>query len=170
MLIEHLIYSFAIAILFGMVYRGFTGRELSWIIVLSAFIPDVDIIFALIFGRHFAHGDFHNIVFLLLYALSMAFLLNQIGFKFADVFIFSAIGFGAHLIEDALVFSDGESYSYLWPLTSRRYGFGHYYPNFYYIADAEVLKWAFIFLGIAIVLRTLYERKNWLGEMMDLSH
>ncbi len=44
MIIEHLVYSIAIAIIFGMIYRRFTGRESSWIIVLSAYTPDVDII------------------------------------------------------------------------------------------------------------------------------
>ncbi len=43
MLFEHRIYSTAIAIIFGMIYYKFTGREYSWIIVASAYAPDVDI-------------------------------------------------------------------------------------------------------------------------------
>lgn len=44
MLFEHWIYSTAIAILVGMVYYKFTGREYSWIIIASAYAPDVDTI------------------------------------------------------------------------------------------------------------------------------
>ena len=44
MILEHLVYSIAIAIIFGLIYKRITGRESSWIIVLSAYAPDVDII------------------------------------------------------------------------------------------------------------------------------
>ena len=44
MLIEHPVYSLAIAVIFGMVYRKHTGREMSWIIVLSAYAPDLDVV------------------------------------------------------------------------------------------------------------------------------
>jgi len=40
--IEHLVYSTSVAILFGMFYRFLIGWELSWIIILSAFAPDLD--------------------------------------------------------------------------------------------------------------------------------
>ncbi len=43
MILEHSVYSIAIAIIFGMTYRRITGREYSWIIVLSAYAPDLDI-------------------------------------------------------------------------------------------------------------------------------
>ena len=175
--IEHLIFSFSVAIIIGMLYRWFTGRELSWIIILSAFAPDLDVpaeefrelVFnktgtdIQIFGVSIEHGDFHNVGFLILYALTMAVLLYPFGLKFFDVFIFSAVGFGAHLLEDALVFSS--AYGILWNLTPFKFGTGIYYKNFYGIADINVLIWGGFFLGIAVALRTICQRKNWLSEM-----
>ena len=70
MILEHSVYSIAIAIIFGMIYRRITGRESSWIIVLSAYAPDVDIIAnavlkkigvtVLVYGTPIAK-DFHNL-------------------------------------------------------------------------------------------------------------
>ena len=44
MLFEHWVYSTAIAIIIGMVYYRSTGRDYSWIIIASAYAPDVDMI------------------------------------------------------------------------------------------------------------------------------
>jgi hypothetical protein len=82
MILEHLVYSIAIAIIFGMVYRRITGRESSWIIVLSAYTPDVDIIAdtvlkkigvtVLVYGAPIDHEDFHNLGVLLVYAVGFS--------------------------------------------------------------------------------------------------
>ena len=45
MLFEHLIYSTAIAIVADMVYYRYVGRDYSWIIIASAYAPDIDVIF-----------------------------------------------------------------------------------------------------------------------------
>jgi hypothetical protein len=115
-LFEHLIYSTAIAIL-PIVYRARMGREYSWIKILPAFPPDVDMIAngllkragitLLIHGSPIDHGDFHNLAMLVLYAVGVSFLLHPLGIRFVDSLIFSAAGFGAHFFEDALVFSEG---------------------------------------------------------------
>jgi len=180
MLFEHLIYSTAIAILFGMIYRGLTGREYSWIIILSAYAPDIDVIAngllkkagitLLIYGSPISHGDFHTLAVLVIYAVGVSFLLHPLGFRYVDSLVFAAVGFGAHLIEDALVYSQG--YRFLWPLAARKIGSGiivgseRYKADYYGIADAEVLKYGLIFLAVAVVFRTLYERKNWVKEMI----
>jgi hypothetical protein len=181
---EHLIYSATIAILFGMVYRARTGREYSWIIILSAFAPDVDIfassllkragITLLINGSPIVHGDFHDLTVLVLYALAISFLLYPLGIAFMDSFIFAAVGYGAHFFEDALVFSEG--YRFLWPLSSKIIGWGilvgpvGYKANIYGIADTRVLGYGLIFLAASIIIRTIYERKNWADEMIDVAN
>ncbi len=124
MLFEHWIYSTAIAIIVGMIYYRYTVRDYSWIIIVSAYVPDFDIIAnavfkkfgitVLIYGHPIKHGDFHNIAMLLFFAVSIALLLQTIGIRLIDSFIFAAIGFGAHLFEDALVFDPG--YSFFWPI------------------------------------------------------
>jgi len=174
MRMEHLIFALGIAVSFGMIYRRITGKELSWLIVVSAYTPDFDIIADRVFdatginilmnGAHIHHGDFHNIGILLMYAISLAFLLSPLGFRFRDSFIFAGIGFGAHLIEDAMVFSP--AYRILWPLTTLEFGFGSYNLDFYRIADTKVLIWGIIFLVAAVALRTLYERKIWWKELI----
>jgi hypothetical protein len=44
MLFEHLIYSTAVAIVAGMVYYRSVGKDYSWIIIASAYAPDIDLI------------------------------------------------------------------------------------------------------------------------------
>jgi hypothetical protein len=107
MLIEHVIYSLAIAIIFGVLYRKHTGRELSWIIIMSAYASDLDLfmenllnplgITVIAHNSHQNQISFHNLSFLLLYAAAIAFLLSHRGFKFLDAFIFAGVGFGAGL-------------------------------------------------------------------------
>jgi len=92
MLAEHIIYSTAIAILVGMLFYRFTGRDSSWIIILCAWVPDIDLIanrvltsmgFTLLFeGHRITHGVFHNIAALLLFGILVAFLLHPFGIRF----------------------------------------------------------------------------------------
>jgi hypothetical protein len=79
MLIEHLIYSTALAIFIGMIHYRFFNRDYSWIIIVSAYVPDLDVISdsllkkmgitVLIYGHTIVHGYFHNIAILTLYAI-----------------------------------------------------------------------------------------------------
>ncbi|MDP2767184.1 MAG: hypothetical protein Q8O41_07025, partial [Candidatus Methanoperedens sp.] len=110
---EHIIYSAAIAIIFGMVYYRYAKREYPWIIIASAYAPDIDIaadsilrmlnITLLISGRPIQHGDFHNLAALILYAFLISMLLKLISIRFMDAFVFSGIGFGAHIFEEMLI-------------------------------------------------------------------
>jgi hypothetical protein len=105
MLFEHLIYSTAIAIVAGMVYYRFVGKDYSWIIIASAYAPDIDHfsnyllrkmgISLMINGHHIDHGNFHNLAGLILYSISGAFLLHPIGVRFVDSLFFAGIGFAA---------------------------------------------------------------------------
>ena len=184
MLIEHLIYSTAFAIFIGMIHYKFFNRDYSWIIIVSSYAPDIDMIpdillkklgiIAPIYVSSISHGNFHNIAILFLYAFLAAFLLCQIGFKFADSIIFAGIGFAAHLFEDALVFRNG--YPFFWPLAPQNLGIGvfsqecplchsvHYVPNFYGVANKEVLFIGLILLFSSIILRTVYEGWRWVGN------
>ena len=100
MLFEHWIYSLAIAIIAGMIHFKRTGRDYSWIIIASAYAPDFDIVAGyilkqfdigvLINGIPLKHGDFHNIVVLLIFAGIVGLLLKTAGMKFRDSFIFAA--------------------------------------------------------------------------------
>ena len=167
MLFEHWIYSLAIAIFVGMVYFKFTGRDYAWLIVASAYVPDMDIvadaalkkvgITVLLYGNPIRHGDFHNIAFLLLFAVSVALLLHPLGIRLVDSFLFAGIGFGAHLFEDALIANP--SYPFLWPLSTETFGIGifTYSYDWYGIANTDVLFVGLMLVLLAAMLRTAYE-------------
>jgi hypothetical protein len=104
MLIEHWIYSTAIAIIAGMIHFKRTGRDPSWIIIASAYAPDFDIVAGELFkkldlnilidGAPIRHGDFHNIAFLLLFSTAAALVLRLAGMRFVDSFLFAGMEFG----------------------------------------------------------------------------
>jgi LexA-binding, inner membrane-associated putative hydrolase len=171
MLAEHIIYSAALAILVGMLFYRFTGRDSSWIIIFCAWIPDIDFIangvltrfgFTLLFeGHRITHGVFHNIAIMLIFGILLAFLLHPFGIRFFDAFFFGIVGFAAHLFEDALVYDPG--YAFLWPLSSKVLGFGllphmlneeNYMRDFLGIANTDVVIIGLVFLLVAIIIRT----------------
>ena len=137
MLFEHWIYSLAIAIIAGMVHFKRTGRDYSWIIIASAYAPDLDIFADAVLGKlgmpvfGIKHGDFHNIAVLLLYGILVALALQVVRYRLLDAFVFAGIGFGAHMFEDALVFKQG--YAFFWPVSTQSFGIGivEYRPDFY---------------------------------------
>jgi hypothetical protein len=179
MLFEHWIYSTAIAIVAGMIYYRSVGRDQSWIIIASAYAPDIDFISdpllskmgisLTINGSPIVHGDFHNMAFLIIYAVLVAFLLHPTGIRFTDSLLFASLGFAAHLFEDALVFDP--AYSFFWPITSQKFGIGlfHYSANLYGIADSGVLMLGLILVGLSAILRTAYEGTGWIRRMLHLN-
>ena len=183
MLAEHIFYSGAIAILVGMLFYRFNGRDHSWIIIVCAWAPDIDLIsntilnrfgFTLLYeGQPISHGVFHNLVIMIIFSVLVAFLLHPFGIKFFDSLFFSVIGFSAHLVEDALVFK--AAYMYLWPVSSEKLGWGLlpnmasedvYLSNFFGIANAEVLLIGVLFLLAAIIIRTFVEGSMWIRWYM----
>jgi len=150
-----------------MLWYKHTGRDPSWIIIASAFAPDLDILAGYIFkqfdigvlinGIPLRHGNFHNIAVLFIFAGAVGLLLKLIGMKFKVSFMFAAIGFGAHIFEDVLVYNPG--YAFLWPLSSHVFGIGivDYKPDFYGIANTEVLIAGVIALLLCVTIRLFYE-------------
>jgi len=180
---EHIIYSTAFAIIIGMFFYKYTGRDPSWIIIICSWAPDIDIImdrvlssfgFTLLFeGHRIVHGDFHNIAVMVIFGILMAFFLYPLGIKFFDGLFFSIIGFGAHLFEDALVWA--HLYRFFWPLSSKAIGLGllptmineeHYIRDFFGIANFEVLIIGLVLLLIAILIRNYLEGRTWIRLYM----
>jgi hypothetical protein len=176
-LFEHLIYSTAIAIIAGMLWYRYTGRDPSWIIIASAFAPDLDIfggyifkefdIAVLINGIPLKHGDFHNTVVLFIYAGVVGLILKTIGMKFKDSFIFAGIGFGAHIFEDMMVYNPG--YAFLWHLSAHFFGIGifEYEPNWSGIANTEVFIAGVITLIVCGTIRLMYEGNGGLKRIIQ---
>jgi len=183
MLAEHIVYNTAIAIIAGMLFFRLTGRDSSWIIILVTYVPDLDKITGpflkslgitvLVHGNPIQHGTFHNIAAMILFAIFLAFILSPLGLRFFDTVLFAVIGFGSHLLEDALVYTS--NYAYLWPFYSQRTGLGwlpvslseeSYQANFFHIANAEVLAIGMLFLAFAIIIRTRFEGPEWIRWYM----
>jgi len=175
---EHIIYSTAIAIIVGMLYYRYTGRDHSWIIILCSWIPDFDIIaksalnkmgFIVLFdGQPIHHGTFHTVAMMVIFAILVAFLLHPFGIRFIDSLFFATIGFGAHLFEDALVYKVG--YMYLWPFITENLGIGilpniiseeNYIRDFFRVANTEVLIIGILVLIAAMLIRTSVEGTSW---------
>jgi hypothetical protein len=182
MLIEHLIYSTAIAVFIGMLFFRFTGRDSSWIIIIMSFTPDIDFIATILHrfritvfldGQAVYHGMFHNIGAMIIFGIIFACIFYSLGVRFFDALFFSVIGFGAHLFEDALVFPSG--YAYLWPLSKGYLGLGwltssfseeNYKADFFHIANTEVLLIGLLLLLIAVLIRTGLEGSGWIRWYM----
>jgi len=165
--IEHLIYSAALAVIVGMIFSRTTGRDPSWIIIAVAFVPDIDLALEKI-GRLpgitlpviIHHGDLHNILVLVVFSLVFAVILQWFGIGFIDGLICSAIGFAAHLFEDALVYKP--AYAFLWPISTQNFGLGIIQETRNLgIASSTVLLIGLILLAGAVLVRTLVEGKGW---------
>ena len=165
--IEHLVYSAALAVLVGMVFVRYTGRDPSWIIIFVAFLPDFDEVGKTFLARNglfsvvVHHGDFHNLANLLIASLIFAWLLHFAGMHYFDGFVCTAIGFGAHFFADALVANP--AYAFFWPLSSQKYGIGLLPEtgNFFGIGDTTILLIGLFFLAVAIGIRTYVEGNGW---------
>lgn len=174
MLFEHLIYSTAIAIIAGMIHFKYTGRDYSWIIIASAFAPDIDIIAdtllnklgmpLLMDGSPIKHGDFHSITMQFVFAILVSLILQARSYRFAEAFTFACIGFGAHMFEDGLVYNPG--YPFLRPLSEHIIGIGifDYKPDLYLFADTRVLIFGLIAVMLSSALRIAYEGRGWIDK------
>lgn len=179
MLAEHLVYSAAIAIIAGMLFFHYTGRDSSWIIILCTYFPDLDKIgdrllnsigFSVLFEGHtIHHGTFHTIAAMLIFGVIMGLLLHPLGIRFFDAVFFTILGVGAHLAEDALVYES--NYMYLWPFSREKLGLSWlpvagaeecYHANFFHLANTEVLLIGMIILIMAILVRTRIEGPEWI--------
>jgi hypothetical protein len=111
---------------------------------------------------------------MIVFGIVMAFILTSFGIKFFDAFFFSVIGFGAHLLEDAIVFD--VAYPFLWPFSTNNHGLelfpnvissrGNYIANFFRIANTEILFVGLLFLLFAIIIRTFFEGPTWIRWYM----
>jgi hypothetical protein len=183
MLAEHLVFNAAIAVIVGMLFLHYTGRDPSWIIILVTYVPDLDKIagpllnrvgFTLLFEGHtIHHGTFHNIAAMIIFAVILAFILHPIGIRYFDTVLFTIIGIGSHLFEDALVYP--ANYMYLWPFSYEKMGLAwlpisgseeSYSATLFRIANTEVLLIGVALLIIAILIRTRFEGPGWIRWYM----
>jgi hypothetical protein len=76
--------------------------------------------------------------------------------------LFAGIGFGAHLLEDALVYNP--SSAVFWPLSSQEVGIGvfsSYSRDFFSIANGEVFGIGILLLLLAVGTSIYLKRTGW---------
>jgi membrane-bound metal-dependent hydrolase YbcI (DUF457 family) len=172
--IEHILYSAALAVIVGMLFSRYTGRDPSWIIIAVAFIPDIDYVleeiqnwgwFAVPVEIH--HGDLHNVLFLIVFSFLFAGVVSYFGIRFVDGLVCSALGILAHFFEDLLVFNP--AYSFLWPYSPKIFGLGimENTRNLFGIANSTVLIIGMVLLAGAVLVRTLVEGTERIGNKDD---
>jgi membrane-bound metal-dependent hydrolase YbcI (DUF457 family) len=181
---EHLVYNAAIALLVGVVYLRYTNRNPAWIIVATAFMPDVDVIFEFIttnlmginsqYAMH--HGVFHNLLSMVCISILIAYALSRYNLAaFSDGLICAMIGYTAHLGEDWVVYK--YIYQFLFPVTTKFYGtgiipeagdislnIGEFVIN---LGGITVLLVGVAFLLASMGVFYLIERKGWLDRKPD---
>ena len=175
MFIEHVIYTLALAV----VLTCFIRREfVAWgtlIILVSGCIPDIDGIIDIaqnrmvflpgqLLPRMAEHSrDFHSIGGLVIYAVLIGIILMYtFRLKFPEVLLFAGIGFGAHIIEDMLVYNP--SSAVFWPVSSVPVGIGiftDYSRDFLGIANSEVLLTGLVLLTSAVFVNLAVRKITW---------
>lgn len=166
---EHIFYSAALAVIVGMVFSRYTGRDPSWVILFVTFVPDMskflDLIkkpFSSVPLFHIGHGALHTLPALLLFSVLFAIVLRQLfGLWFSDALVCTFLGYAAHFFEDALVYNP--SYAFLWPVYPYRLGIGilQENPDILGIADSSVLAVGMVLLAGALLVRTYVEGAGW---------
>jgi hypothetical protein len=111
---------------------------------------------------------------MIIFGIFLAFILKSFGIKFFNAF-FSVIGFGAHLLEDVMVYD--VAYPFLWPFSTNNQDLelfpdvissgGYYIESFFRIANTEILIIALLFLVLAIIIRTYFEGPKWRWYMSE---
>lgn len=167
MLLEHLLYSAALAILVGIVFLRYTGNDPTWLIVVMSAAPDTDYIVHMImmyfnfsYPVMINHGDFHNILSLLFISLCVSLFLLKMGMNFMHVLICSMIGYGAHFVEDFIVYPP--AYAYFFPFTIDTYGI-NLIPETgnLIVAGSEVLVIGLILFCISISIKMYFDSTGW---------
>jgi hypothetical protein len=182
MYIEHICFNLALAILVTLFIDKKHAGWCTAVIVVSGCMPDIDGIFSLIQSPPvFANGIipsmafhfryFHSIGILLLYAVVVAGVLayyHRLDFRIMA--LFAGIGFGAHLLEDALVYNP--SSAVFWPLSPQEVGIGFfssYSRDFLSIANGEVLGIGILLLILTVGVSIHLKRTGWTAIPMKIN-
>lgn len=175
MYLEHLVFTFALAILVGMVYNRITGRDPTWVIVFGTILPDVDsliqyILFYLTGNFYIIHGDFHTLGALIVVPCIFAVILTRFNVRFFDGYICLAIGFIAHIVEDLSVYN-GYTYKLLLPYSYQvfnTFGFvNSYRPNILGLFMGSVTTLGLFLVAVAIFTRYCIDGDAWINKYID---
>jgi membrane-bound metal-dependent hydrolase YbcI (DUF457 family) len=174
MFVEHILFNLALAIIITLLIDQKHAGWCAAVIVVSGCMPDIDGIFSLIqcppnfttgiipsMAFHFRY--FHSIGILFLYAVVVAGLLAYYQrLDYRIMALFAGLGFGAHLLEDALVYKS--SSAVFWPASAQEVGIGFfssYSRDFFSIADGEVFGIGILLLMLTVGISIRLNRTGW---------
>ena len=182
MYIEHICFNLALAIIVALLIDQRNAGWCTAVIVVSGCMPDIDGFFSLIQSPPtFTHGIipgmafhfryFHSIGMLLLYAVVVGGLLAYYHrLDFQIMALFAGIGFGAHLLEDVLVYNPASAV--FWPVSSKEVGIGFfssYSRDFFSIADGEVFGIGILLLLLTVCASFHLKRTGWTAIPMNIN-
>jgi hypothetical protein len=178
LLIEHLLYATALAIILGMIYERYTDTNPAWIIVLVAFLPDSDYAvregLEIIFPHTRAliqHGDFHNIVMLLVFTVFIGYLISRVTkVKLDDAMLCVFLGVLLHFLCDAFVYTI--SYPFFAPISSISAEVGFFVAKenvkigSFPIVSTNIFASGLVVLAIAVAFRVHVQGLGWLIKLV----
>jgi membrane-bound metal-dependent hydrolase YbcI (DUF457 family) len=160
MIIEHILFNLSIAIIVGLAYQHYTGRNPAWLIVAAVYLPDLDYIIQEIWYTFYelngylspiqiTHGDFHNILSIVVLTILFAWIYKKyLHGKFIDGIICIGIGGFVHLFEDIIVYDN--TYHLFVPFNNVPFQTLNWIPetrNIMGIGDTHI-----IFIGICLLV------------------
>jgi len=175
LLIEHVLYSLAFAVLVGMMYDFYTTRNPAWIVVFAVLLPDTDMVFRTVWEVIFPtkipfiqHGSFHNVLALCVFTVVIGWLVNKylptVDRNDAMVCVF--LGFLAHLVEDAFVYT--EPFPFFFPFSDMFWNTGvliatdDIHWGLTPLASTNVLLFGILVLAAAILIRIIIQGRCWI--------
>jgi membrane-bound metal-dependent hydrolase YbcI (DUF457 family) len=174
---EHIIFSVAFAILVSAIVEYKWGYALPvWIIAACAWLPDIDyIVQSIMFPITHAidphiffivHGDFHNIVMVIILSLTFAWLLNKyLKIDYNDAFICVFLGCVFHVFCDYLVYM--QPFCPIAPrLPCEITGLGLYTEtsSWHGLGEPAIFISGAIFLMISIGIKFYLSESKWIGD------
>ena len=175
MIIEHLFYTGALALIVGLVLslRG-VPRERAYILIVvgASIFPDITWPVFEAAARGWITIPFmalvpdqvalHNLAGLAIFTLVATLAATPFQLRSRYVALCCALGYGSHLLEDGLTHTT--RYVLLWPFSTQHVGiplFVPYIPDILGIADARVLAVGLVLFGLAVVARTVIQGRGW---------
>lgn len=179
MYVEHVVWTLAVCVLVGTYYAKYPpNKNPVWLIWFAMFIPDSDFVAQTVWIQIFPyktttlflHGQFHNILILTLSAVLIGwFVWKNTKIAYKDAAFCIALGFTAHLLEDALV--NGSTYYFYYPFSNRGWYQGFILNPMYdviaantVIASTNVLFIGLLLLALAILIRSFFQGDAWLEK------
>ena len=166
----------------GLIFKHYTNKDPSWLIVVMTVVPDTDFIFQTLLLKVKApyiiyHGDFHNILIMMSFSLVVGWIVSNYGITFRDGFICSCLGMCAHYVEDYVAYPP--AYAYFYPFSTVEFGID-LIPETrnLIVAGAEVMAIGVVLLAGAIIIRKFYDPdwnldnyfKDWVSSNRKFVH